>query len=121
MYDDNFIGQDTAKALGSAIINNKTLKKLLLYDQYGITTQPVDKESAMIIIRSLYNNNIITELYGLNITLCEDDITMVTGEVERINSIRQSYNEHVIDITLRFTDPQGRRYATYTTEDKLSW
>ena len=119
MYDDNFIGQDTAKALGSAIINNKTLKTLSLYDQYGIITLPVDKESTMI-IRNLYNNNTITEL-SLDITLCKDDITMVTREVERINSIRQSHNEHVIDFTLDFTDPLGQRYATYTIKDKLSW
>ena len=31
MRNDNFIGQDTSEALGSAIINNKTLKKLSLY------------------------------------------------------------------------------------------
>ena len=113
MHDDNFIGQDIAKALGSAIINNKTLKTLSLCDTIYDITQPVDKESAMIIIRSLYNNNTITELC-LNIRLCKDDITMVTGEVERINSIRQSHNEHVIDFILYFTGPQGQYYAKYT-------
>ena len=125
MCDDNFIGEDTAKALGSAIINNKTLKMLLLHDGLGITftSQLVDKESAMIIIRSLYNNNTITIL-SLKITLYKDDITMVTREVERINSIKQSHNEHVIDFKLYFTaaDPwPGKHSATYTTEDKLSW
>ena len=118
MYDDNFIGQDVAKALGSAIINNKTLKILLLRDEYDIHT--VDKESAMIIIRSLYNNNTITELW-LGITLRKDDVTMVTREAEMVNSIRKSHNEHIIDFTLSFTDPQDGRCADYTTEDKLSW
>ena len=118
MHDDNFIGQDTAKALGSAIINNKTLKKLSLYDQYKYC--PVDKESAMIIIRSLYNNNTITELCGINITLCEDDIVLVTREVGRINSIRRSHNEHVIDFTLYFTHPQGGG-THYTTTKGISW
>ena len=108
MSDDNFIGQDEAKALGSAIINNKTLKKLLLHDHY-----PVDKESAMIIIRSLYNNNTITKLC-LNIILCKDDIIMVTREVERINSIRQSRNEHVIDFILKFYD-QHFKVVEFTT------
>ena len=74
-------------------------------------------ESAMIIIRSLYKNNTITKF---NITLCKDDITMVTREVERINSIRQSHNEHVIDFTLYFTDRQGGS-GHYTTKNKLSW
>ena len=118
MYDDNFIGQDAAKALGSAIITNKTLKKLLLYDVIG-NMHPLDKESAMIIIRSLYNNNTITELCLGNV-LCKDDITMVTGEVERINSIRQSHNEHVIDFRLTFIDPQGGG-AHYTTAEGISW
>ena len=121
MCDDNFIGQDTAKALDSAIITNKSLKMLLLYDGYGNIMHPIDKESAMIIMRSLYNNNTITVLCGLNITLCKDDVTMVTGEVEMINSIRKSHNDHVIDFTLYFIDPQGQHYATYTTKDKLSW
>ena len=111
MYDDNFIGQDAAKALGSAIINNKTLKTLLLHDIVDTTKYSVDKESAMIIIRSLYNNNIITRLW-LDITLCKDDVTMVTSEAEMVNSIRKSHNEHIIDFILYFTDPQGKQYAT---------
>ena len=114
MRDDNFIGQDAAKALGSAIINNKTLKILALYGT-------VDKESAMIIIRSLYNNNIITEL-ELGITLCKDDVTIVTREAEMVNSIRKSHNEDIIDFTLRFTDPQGECCgATYTTTGIALW
>ena len=116
---DNFIGQDAAKALGSAIINSKTLKKLILGFIFGNCVQSVDKESAMIIIRSLYNNNTITALY-LVITLCEDDITMVTEEVEMVNSIRISHNEDVIEFDLVFIDPQVQHHARYTTEDKLS-
>ena len=115
MYDDDFIGQDAAKALDSAIINNKMLKRLSLCGD--IATYPVDKESAMI-IRSLYNNNTITEL-RLNIILCKDGVTMVTREVEMVNSIRKSHNEHIIDFILSFTDPQGG-YAAYT-EGELSW
>ena len=110
--DNTFIGQDAAKALGSAIINNKTLKRLSLHGTE-------DKELAMIIIRCLYNNNIITELW-LDITLCKDDVTILTREAEMVNSVRKSHNEHIIDFTLYFTDPQGVRYTTYTTEDKLS-
>ena len=118
MSDDNFIGQDAAKALGSAINSNKTLKKLLLRSHHVNSSPPIDKESAMIIIRSLYNNNTMTKL-SLNITLCKDGITMVTREAERIIFIKQSHNERVIDFILYFLDPQGKCYATYTTEDKL--
>ena len=119
MSDDNFIGQDAAKALGSAIINNKILKRLSLSDVVVTTKHSVDKESAMIIIRSLYNNT-ITEL-KLAITLCKYDVTMVTREAEMVNSIRKSHNEHIIDFTLDFTDTQDELYATYTTKEKLSW
>ena len=118
MYDDNFIGQDAAKALCSAIINNKTLKKLSLGDE--LAAYPIDKESAMIIIRSLYNNNTITEL-SLYITLCKDDITMVTKEVERINSMRKSHNKHVIDFMLWFTYQLGGRICYTTTKGLSPW
>ena len=55
--DDNMIGKDGATAIAKAITNNKTLKILSLYGDHMI-----DKESAMIIMRSLYCNNTITEL-----------------------------------------------------------
>ena len=104
---NNPIGLDGAKALGSAIINNKKLKKLLLYDEnYLELDHPIDKESAMIIIRSLYNNNTIIELW-LAIKLHEDDVDLVTREAEMINSVRKLHNEHVIDLQLFFTDQQG--------------
>ena len=114
-----------AKALGCAIINNKKLKKLgnsiinvMTIERIPLDRQPIDKESAMIIIRSLYNNNTITELC-LDITLCKTDVDLVTREVEMINSIRKSHNEHVIDFQLYFDDPQGG-YSIYTTKEKLS-
>ena len=109
----NSIGLDGAKALGSAIINNKKLKKLSLY----CNDHPIDKESAMIIIRSLYNNNTITKL-SLNITLCKTDVDLVTREVEMINAKGKLHNGHVIDFLL-----QGgyHIYGQYTTKKKLSW
>ena len=128
VWDDNFIEQDAAKALGRAIIDNKTLKKLALcqcYEKndisfYNLVAHPIDKESAMIIIKSLYNNTTIAELC-LDITLCKDDITLVTKEAEMVNSIKKSHNEHIIDFILRFTDPQLNPCGHYTTEETLSW
>ena len=113
--DYDFIGQHAAKALGSAIINNKKLKLLSLCDGY-----PMDKESAMIIIRSLYNNRIITEM-GLDITLRKSDVSLITTEVEMVNSVRKSYNEHIINFKLYFVDPQGEGLGRYTTKGKLAW
>ena len=116
------IGPDEAKALGSAIINNKKLKKLSLCgdDDFEIDWNcAIDKESAMIIIRSLYNNNTITKLY-LVIKLCKTDVDLVTRKAEMINSIRKLHNEHVIDFILYFDDLQGC-YGKYTTQEKLSW
>ena len=117
----NPIGLDGAKALGSAIINNKKLKKLSLHNDEETFEfdHLIDKESAMIIIRSLYNNNTIAELC-LYITLYKTDVDMVTREAEMINSIRKVHNEHVIDFLLYFDDPQGG-HGKYTTIKKLSW
>ena len=116
----NFIGLDGAKSLGSAIINNKKLKKLSLYDEDDCEFDySIDKELAMIIIRSLYNNNTITEL-SLYITLCKTDVDLVTRESEMINSLKQLHNEHVIDFQLYFNDLQGG-HGYYTTKEKLSW
>ena len=114
LYTDGiFIGQDGAIALGNAITNNKMIKKLLLSEEYYDNT--VDKESAMIIIKSLYNNNTITEL-RLNITLCKNDANLVTEEAEKVNSMRKLSNDHIIDFNLYFTDPQGQLQGIYTTE-----
>ena len=77
----------------------------------------VDKESAMIIIKSLHNNNTITKL-SLNITLHKDDINLVTEEAEKVISTRKLSNNHIIDFTLYFYNSQEQRYGTYTTEHK---
>ena len=78
----------------------------------------VDKESAM--IKSLYNNNTITEL-SLDITLCKNDVNLVTEEAEMVNSLRKLSNDHVIDFTFHFVDPCKQGFGEYTTEHKLSW
>ena len=116
----NNIGQDGAIALGNAITNNKMIKKLLLAskDDNG---NAVDKESAMIIIKSLYNNT-ITEL-SLDITLCKNDAILVAEEAEEVNSMRKLSNDHIIDFIIHFTHPQGQWQGNgiYTTGHKLSW
>ena len=116
--NSNATGQDGAIALGNAITNNKMIKKLLLNgEEYYDNT--VDKESAMIIIKSLYNNNTITKL-SLDITLCKNDVNLVAEEAEKVNSMRKLSNDHIIDFGLYFFDPQ-EGYGQYTTEHKLSW
>jgi len=121
----NIVEQDGAKAIGKVITNNRKLKKLLLYDgEYdeGETYDDddlIDKVSAMIIIRSLNNNNIITKL-SLAIRICESDINFVTGEAEMVNSKRKSHNEHIIDFYFIFDDLQGELWlGKYTTENKF--
>ena len=99
--DGNAIGQDGVIALSNAITNNRMIKKLLLAHNVGI-----DKESAMIIIKSLYNNNTITKL-SLPITLYQrSDATLLTEEAEKLNSMRKLSNDHIIDFTLHFAYPQ---------------
>ena len=115
----NTTGQDGAIALSNAITINKMIKELVLAakDNYDNT---VDKESAMIIIKSLYSNNTITEL-SLDITLCKDDVNLVAEEAEKVNSMRKLSNDHIIDFILYFNDSQGQNYGGYTTEHKLLW
>ena len=113
----NAFGQDGAIALSNAITNNK-IKKLLLAGIYN-HDDAIDRESAMIIIKSLYNNNTITKL-SLDITMCKNDANLVTEEVEKVNSMRKLSNDH-IDFILLFTDPQGQGFGQYSTEHKLSW
>ena len=115
----NAAGQDGAIALGNAITNNKTIKELLLADQYDYDVT-VDKESAMIIIKSLYNNNTITKL-SLDITLHKKDANLITEEAEKVKFTRKLSNNHIIDLTLYFNDSQGQNYGGYTTEHKLLW
>ena len=110
----NPIGQVGAKALRNAIINNKKLEKFSLCSEGDINENPIDEVSAMIIIRSLYNNNTIIKVY-LDITLYENDVSLVTREVEKINSIRQSHNERIIDFDLSFYDQKGFSCGEYTT------
>ena len=109
---DNAIGQDGAIALGNAITNNKMIKKLLLAKHNHDVA--IDKESAMIIMKSLHNNNTITKL-------CKNDANLVTEEAEKVNSVRKLSSDHIIDFILNFTDPQGQLRGIYTTEYKLSW
>ena len=82
--DDNKIGQDGTKAIAKAITNNKTLKTLSLYDN-----ETADKESAMIIMRSLHCNNTITALNLPNKLNYDDG---VKGEVIKINNRRKKCN-----------------------------
>ena len=91
MYD-NKVGRDGAITIAKAITNNKTLKRLSLGDDY--TT---DKESVMIIMRSLHCNNSITKLVVSPI-LCYDD--SLKSEVIKINNKRNECNvqELIVDI-----------------------
>ena len=105
LYIINPVGQDGATALGKAITNNKKLNKLSLYCDYHQLNDTMDKESAMILIKSLYNNNAITKL-DLPITLYRNDISDVTEEAEKVNSKRKLYKEHIIDFNLLCLDLQ---------------
>ena len=78
----NAIGQDGAIVISQAIINNKTLKELCVYDD----DDTIDEESAMIIIRSLHHNNYITTL-GLYYSFRNND--NLKREVEHINNTRK--------------------------------
>ena len=83
--DGNEVGQDGAIAIAKAITNNKTLERLSLRDD----TCTMDRESALIIMRSLHCNNTITDL-RLPIRLCDDND--VKGEVIKINNRRNKCN-----------------------------
>ena len=113
LYMNNPIGQDGAVAIGDAISNNKILKKLSLcsgffdYDEIVIA---MDKESAMTIIKNLFNNNTIAKL-NLPIMLSNSDISDVTREVEKVNSARKLHsNQHPIDFYLLFYDSQDKSH-----------
>ena len=112
LYMNNPIGKDGATAIGNAISNNEVLKKLSLcygfldYDEIHFS---IDKESAMIIIKKLYNNNTIVKL-NLPIMLSNSDINDVTGEIEKVNSARKSYKQHPIDFYLLFYDSQDKSH-----------
>ena len=108
---NNPIGQDGAMALSSAIANNKKLIILSLLDEESAEEEDVyriNKESAIILIRSLINNNTIIklaldiELCDDDIELCENDISDVAGEAEKVNSKRTLHKEHIVDFTFYF-------------------
>ena len=81
----NPISRDGAIAIAEAITNNKTLKTLYLGGD-----DTLDEESAMIIMKSMYNNNSINELW-LPRTLEDND--NVKSEAENINKIRTNFNK----------------------------
>ena len=101
------IGQDGAMALSNAISNNKKLIILSLLDEdilgdlFDEDIQRIDKEEAIILIRSLINNNTIIKL-DLDIELCENDINVVTREAEKVNSKRELHKEHIVDFKFYF-------------------
>ena len=114
LYFNSDFGRNGAIALGDAITNNKKLKILSLYSEVpAFEGYAMDKESAKIIIRSLYKNNTIAKLY-LDIVLYENHVVELTREVEKINSLRKSHNEHIIKFYLNFYDIQDdlREYAS---------
>ncbi|XP_065900939.1 protein NLRC3-like [Dysidea avara] len=86
----NAIGEDGATAIAQAITNNKTLKELYLC---GHAT--IDEESAMIIMRSLYHNNSITELRFPYKLRHSDN---VKREVEHINITRRKCNTQELEV-----------------------
>ena len=90
--DDNTVRQDGATAIAKAITKNKKLKTLSLYGDYTM-----DKESAMIIMRSLHHNNTVTEL-KLSFRLYDDD--NVKGEVLKINKRRNRCNVQELELNL---------------------
>ncbi|XP_065902641.1 protein NLRC3-like [Dysidea avara] len=81
LMSNNAIGQDGAIAIALAITNNKTLKILYLYGDGTI-----NEESAIIIIKSIHYNNIITKLW---LFPSLRDNGNVKRAVERINSTRR--------------------------------
>ena len=112
-------GRNGAIALGDAITNNKKLKILSLSSDLPITGgYAMDKESAKIIIRSLDKNNTVAELY-LDIVLHENHIVELTREVEKINSMRKSDNEH-IKFNLNFYDIEDDAKDYVLHEDTIN-
>ena len=87
---NNDIRARGAIAIAEAITNNKTLKKLYLGGD-----DTLDEESAMIIMKSMYNNNSINELW-LPGTLKEND--NVKSEAENINKTRSNFNMEEVKI-----------------------
>ena len=93
IFNENKFGQDEAIAIAKAITNNKTLKILSLGDDSGMH---MNKESAMIIMRSLHYNNTITEV-KLNCRLHSDD--GIRGEVRKINKERNKCTVQALQLS----------------------
>ena len=110
------IGQDEAIALGNAITNNKIIKTLSLDDEDDHSDGTMDKESAMIIINSIYCNNTIAKLTLPSIKLSENDVRVITEEVEIVNSMRTLSNDQMIDFDLELLDLEENYFASYNTE-----
>ena len=113
----NPIGRDGAVALGNAIAINEKLNRLLLCRDSDVDiSDTIDKDSAMIIIRNLYNNHTVTEVC-LPIALSKNDIDVVIAEAEKINSQKKLQNEHIVDFFLLFIDLQDKTsLGKYNTE-----
>ena len=86
--DNNKVGQDGAMAIAKAITINKTLNTLSLCGD-----DIMDKESAMMIMKSLHCNNTITRLH-LPIGLRDDH--EINGEVIKINNRRKECNAQAL-------------------------
>ena len=84
---DNEVGQDGATAIAKAITNNKTLKILSL--GVSLNGYTMDKETAMIIMKSLHCNNTITN-FKYSAWLHDD--ASVMGELIKINNMRSECN-----------------------------
>ena len=108
---NNIIGQDGAIALSNAIANNKKLIILSLFER--IDHLHVDKEEAIILIRSLINNNI--NKLDLDIALCENDINVVTRETENVNSKRKLHKEHIVEFISDFFELNNLYLGGFST------
>ena len=113
-----------AMGLGNAITNNKMIKILALglgYEDY-LSDGTTDKESAMIIITTLYCNNTIAKLVLPKIEVCKNDVHVITEEAEKVNSMRTVSNNKVIDFQLYFIDLEEENcFASYSTEHGIKY
>ena len=123
---DIYIRQDEAIALGNVFNNNKMIKILALrYEDEQLeelVNGTTDKELAMIMITSLYCNKTIARLILPNIELGENDVHVITEEVEMVNSMRTVSNNKVIDFQLYFVYLEEEDYfASYRTEHGIEY
>ena len=71
----------------------------------------------MILIRSLHYNDFIIEL-NLPITLCKDEIKLVTEEAEMVNSLKKLSDQQVVNFHLEFWDPQEEFFDIINIPEK---